>query len=99
MSRLHEQINEADIVSAFEQGDAYRILVEPIKAELEGLKYAYDCDTLEEMATLKGKRDGLAFILKFIETIKADGQAAREALRKEQERALRNTPPADSTEL
>lgn len=42
-------------------------LVKPIREELDKQKNAYDCGSLRELATVKGKKQGLTF---FIDTLK-----------------------------
>jgi len=42
-------------------------LVKPIREELDKQKNAYDCESLRELATVKGKKQGLTF---FIDTLK-----------------------------
>ena len=40
-----------------------KYLMEPLKKEIEGLKNAYDCGTLEELVHLKGYNKGLKFVI------------------------------------
>lgn len=47
-------------------------LVKPMKEELEKLKNAYDCESLRELATMKGKKQGLLFLLTTLKNIDLD---------------------------
>lgn len=47
-------------------------LVKPIDEEMTKLKGAYDCDTLEELATVKGKKQGLMFLRDTLKRIDID---------------------------
>jgi len=47
-------------------------LVKPMKEELEKLKNAYDCESLRELATVKGKKQGLLFLLTTLKNIDLD---------------------------
>lgn len=44
-------------------------IIKPIKAELNKQKNAYDCQSLRELAQVKGKKQGLMFILKTLKDI------------------------------
>lgn len=81
MNKLEElkliRLQKIESLEAFEKSGAYKILIEPLKDELESLKSAYDCKTLIELAKLGGYRNGLLFILDEMERIRADGEIAR----------------------
>lgn len=47
-------------------------LVKPMKEELEKLKNAYDCESLRELAAVKGKKQGLLFLLTTLKNIDLD---------------------------
>jgi hypothetical protein len=51
-------------------------IMKPIYEELGKMKDAYDCETLSEMHTLKGKKEGIMFLIKLL---------------KESDRQLKNT--------
>lgn len=65
-------------IETFKRTRAYDLLIKPLQEELLSLKSAYDCKTLQEIATLKGKKEGLSFVLETIEKIVAEGERARE---------------------
>lgn len=47
-------------------------VMKPLFAELDKQKDAYDCKTLQELATVKGKKDGLLFLIDLFKTIDND---------------------------
>jgi hypothetical protein len=47
-------------------------LVKPMKEEMEKLRNAYDCESLRELATTKGKKQGLLFLLNTLKNIDMD---------------------------
>ena len=58
-----------DIKAHIESPVFQKFIVEPFKKELDTLKDAYDCDSLREMHTLKGKKQGLMFMFKTLKSI------------------------------
>lgn len=93
---LDEKIKKAAAIQAFRESDAWKLLMEPLQEELEGLKSAYDCKTLQEIATLKGVHLGLSFIPRLITGIEREGQLAKEKILKQQEK---ESEIVDSTDL
>lgn len=55
-------------------------IMKPIYKELEKQKNAYDCESLRELATVKGKKQGLMFLLKVIKGIHNDFNSKLEEL-------------------
>ena len=49
-----------------------KYLVKPIYKEMETLKASYDCSSLRELATQKGKKQGLDFLLKLLKIVNED---------------------------
>lgn len=47
-------------------------IMKPIYKELDKVKNAYDCESLRELATVKGKKQGLMFLIKTIKSIHTD---------------------------
>jgi 6-phosphogluconate dehydrogenase len=47
-------------------------VIKPLFAELDKQKNAYDCKTLQELATVKGKKEGLLFLIELFKTIDND---------------------------
>lgn len=43
-------------------------IMKPLYAELENIKNAYDCDSLIELHTVKGRKQGLTFLIKLLKT-------------------------------
>ena len=52
-----------DLKLKIESQSFQKYLVKPIKDELYNLKASYDCKTLAELATQKGKYQGLMFFI------------------------------------
>lgn len=46
-----------------------KYLTEPMQAELESLKDAYDCDSLKELYRIKGQKKGLKTFLDIVDGI------------------------------
>ena len=46
-----------------------KYIMEPLKKEINSLKNSYNCQTLKEMNTLKGKYKGLMFLIKKLKEI------------------------------
>jgi hypothetical protein len=82
---LEFAISRLSAIEAFEGGPTYPLLVKPLLEKLESLKYSYDCKSLQEMATLKGLKEGLSYLPVLIETIKREGEQAREIERRNKE--------------
>ena len=49
-----------------------KFIMEPLMKELNNLKYSYECKTLQEMQTLKGKQTGLSWLIKRLKQIEND---------------------------
>lgn len=47
-------------------------IMKPLYAELDKLKVAYDCKTLTELSTLKGKKEGLMKIIDILKDIEVE---------------------------
>lgn len=58
------ELNELQEFKAMVQSRLFqKYLMEPIKNEIDGLKRAYDCGSVKEIAELKGKYKGLKFVV------------------------------------
>ena len=55
-----------------ESGEFQKFIVKPFKDELNKLKDAYDCESLRELATIKGKKQGLMFLLRTLKKLDTD---------------------------
>jgi hypothetical protein len=103
MKKLDQAIVEAAenlaAIEAFKQSRAYTLLVEPLQKELDGLKHAYKCKTLQEMARLDGLYEGLSFITDLLKQYEDAGDFARERQLAEASRQARENQEIDSTEL
>jgi hypothetical protein len=59
-----DELNELHEFKVMVQSRVFqKYLMEPIKKELDGLKTGYECESVKEMAELKGKYKGLKFII------------------------------------
>ena len=47
-------------------------IVKPMKEEMNKLKSAYDCESLRELSTVKGKRQGLQFFIDVLKGIDSE---------------------------
>jgi hypothetical protein len=67
---LNDEINEyLEIRQQIESQVFQKFIVEPLRKYQEGLKNAYDCQTLIELATVKGKKAGVDEFFKTLKRI------------------------------
>lgn len=80
---VKEELEELyNVKRMVESGEFQKYFAEPLYKELEDLKPAYDCDSLKELHTLKGKKQGLELftgILKSIPTLVKNKEYERDA--------------------
>lgn len=70
---LQEELDEIiQLRAMIESGVFQKRLMKPLMKELDKVKNAYDCKTLSELATVKGKKDGLMFMLKLLKQVNQD---------------------------
>lgn len=81
---IEQKLKAQAAIQAFKKSDAYELLITPVEAALEKLKYSYECKTLQEMAELKGQHRGLTFIPDLIAIYEKDGTIAQEKILKQQ---------------
>lgn len=62
----------SDLRGYIETESFQTFVMKPIFEELNKLKDAYDCETLRELATVKGKKQGLKTILKVLKQVETD---------------------------
>lgn len=73
MSELQLELNELLELKGMIGSDVFqKFFFTPIKKELDNLKSAYDCQTLNELNRLKGRKDGLELFFNVIERIDTD---------------------------
>jgi hypothetical protein len=103
MTRQEENLEQAlrnlEAIKAFEVSPAYDLIVKPLQAQYDSLKTAYDCKTLQEIATLKGKEIGFRYVLDLIKLYNDQGQMAQEAIQKLEEKKRLANQEFDSTNL
>ncbi len=57
---------------SYQSKEFQEYVMKPLYEELEKLKSAYDCKTLSELATLKGRKQGLTRIIDIFKDIEND---------------------------
>jgi hypothetical protein len=96
---MGQKIELENQLHAFQRSELYKAIILPLEEEINGLKHAYDCKTLQEMAELKGLRRGLDKIFQLMFQLETDADTERAQIKADVERALRNKPPEDSQDL
>lgn len=67
---MKEKLQRLYDLKGYVETEAFQInIMQPLFKELDKLKDAYDCESLREMATLKGKKQGLMFLVKRLKEI------------------------------
>lgn len=61
-----------DLKSYIETDTFQENIMKPLYAEMDKLKDAYDCQTLKELHYLKGKKDGLKFLIRLLKLIEEE---------------------------
>lgn len=70
---LKEEFNELwDLKLKIESQNFQKYIMKPLYAEIDRLKDAYDCKSLTELATLKGKAQGLKTIIGILKQVDLD---------------------------
>jgi hypothetical protein len=65
-----DELQELYTLKMFIESQSFqRYLLQPLKDEIKKLRYAYDCQSLRELSTVKGKSQGLKFIIRLIKNI------------------------------
>ena len=60
-------------------------IMKPLYEELDKQKYAYQCQSLRELAEVNGKRKGLMFIIKLLKQIETDVKNTKNELDSQQD--------------
>jgi hypothetical protein len=97
--RLTEVLELYGELQQFKGTKLYKAITDLIDDELGKMKYAYDCTTLEQIATLRGKREGLTIIADILEQIASTGERAKEEAEATEEKKRREEVEIDSTDL
>lgn len=64
------EIAELEDFKGMVHSDTFKkFILDPLNAQLEDMKDAYDCDTLRQLHTIKGKKQGLQMFFNLIENI------------------------------
>lgn len=78
---LKDEVNELrDFVFHIESPVFQEYIMKPLYKELDDMKGAYSCESLKELARLKGKREGLEFIKHLIKVAQEAYQSKLEEL-------------------
>lgn len=96
---IQERLRNSAAIQQFIKSEAHDLIVKPIEAALGGLKSAYDCTSLREMAALKGEYRGLTFVLNLIEGYQRGGLLAGEQAQKLEAKKAADLQDFDSTDL
>ena len=72
MSIKEEHDELWDLKLKIESKGFQKHIMEPLYKEIDKLKDAYDCKSLTELATLKGKAEGLKVIIKLLKQVESD---------------------------
>lgn len=56
------------------------LVMKPLFDESDKVKYAYDCESLRELATMKGKKQGLLFLKNLLKKYDVDIKNLRDEL-------------------
>ena len=67
---MQEKLDKLNTLKLYIESEAFQEwIMKPLFAELDKQKNAYDCKTLNELATVKGKKDGLMFMIKLLKEV------------------------------
>lgn len=70
---LREEYNKLLELKGNIESEAFQEkIMQPLFKELEKQKNAYDCKTLAELQKVRGKKDGLLFIIKLLKQVGID---------------------------
>ena len=82
---LKEELDELwDLKLKIESQGFQKHIMKPLYEELDSLKPAYDCQTLRELATLKGKRQGLKQLIEILQQVDVDIRNKKDELETEE---------------
>ena len=70
---------------AIESKGFQEFIMKPLYEEMDKLKNAYDCESLRELSALKGKRQGLKFIIGILKQVDTDTKNLKYELESRQE--------------
>lgn len=102
MSRQTKNIDEAlknySAIKQFEGLEAFKLIIEPLKKELDGLKHAYKLK-VEDAKRFDGYYEGLKFVLDLLDAYKIQGELAYERQDKLRKQLEKENEEIDSTNL
>lgn len=77
-----------ELVGNIESEPFQTLIMKPLFAELEKVKNAYDCKTLTELATVKGKKNGILFLINLLKSVKTQYENAKTDVEELENRTL-----------
>jgi hypothetical protein len=67
---LQQELDELyDLKAKIESHSFQKHIMKPLYEEIDSLKASYQCESLRELATLKGKNQGLRFLINRLKEI------------------------------
>ena len=70
---MQEKLSQLNTLKVYIESPEFQTyIMKPLFAELDKQKVAYDCESLRELATVKGKKQGLMFLIKLLKEIDRD---------------------------
>lgn len=86
MKTLQQELDELRAIRDIKNGKLFKeFLVNPIYAEIGKLGKAYDCENIEELATLKGKYEAHTFFIGLLKKIDEDIEIKESQLKSDEE--------------
>jgi len=75
MNTLRKEVDDLyDLKQKIESESFQTYIMKPLYEELDKIKNAYDCESLRELATIKGRKQGITFLLKLLKQTDVDRQ-------------------------
>jgi hypothetical protein len=67
---MQEKLSQLNTLKGYiESPEFQEWIMKPLFAELDRQKNAYDCESLRELATVKGKKQGLMFMITLLKEV------------------------------
>lgn len=71
--KLKERYQQlVDLKAAIQSEGFQNFIIGPLTKELEGIKYAYDCQSLRELSVMKGRRQGLKKLMEILKDVEVE---------------------------
>jgi hypothetical protein len=83
---LNQEFNELlSMRQMIETAEFQKFIMQPLLEEIDKLKDAYDCQSLRELSTVKGKKQGLSWLIENLKQIDCDYKNKKRELSNHQE--------------